>query len=285
MSNFQYHRPTSLSEAFRIHGDVPDARFVAGGTDVLSHVRDRSLRPPALISLRRVRELDGIRVTADGATNIGGLTRVADLTSHAALAARLPALVQAARRLGSVQIRNVATVGGNLCNASPCADLAPPLLVYDARVRIEGPRAARELPLEEFFVGNRMTRLDPTEVLVAVVIDAPHAGTVSRFDKIVRVRMDIALTSSAVLLRVESGRIAHAGIAMGSVGPRPMRLRGVESFLVGRAADETTAREAGVIASAEVTPIDDVRATAAYRRHAAAVLVERAVRDLAGGAA
>ncbi|MEI8258533.1 MAG: xanthine dehydrogenase family protein subunit M, partial [Deltaproteobacteria bacterium] len=264
MSNFQYHRPTSLAEAFRIRTEQPDARFVAGGTDVLPHVHDRTYRPAALISLRRVRELDGVDVGADGVTRIGGLTRVADLTSHAALEARLPTLVQAARRLGSVQIRNVATVGGNLCNASPCADLAPPLLAYDARVRIEGPGGAREVPLEDFFLGNRKTRLEPTEVLVAIVIDAPPAGTASRFDKIVRVRMDIALTSAAVLLRVESGRVVHARVAMGSVAPRPVRLGAVETFLVGRAPGEDTAREAGVLATRSVTPIDDVRATAAY---------------------
>lgn len=263
----------------------PDARFVAGGTDVLPHVHDRTSRPSALISLRRVRELDGIEVDSAGVTRLGGLTRVADITSNAALADRLPTLVQAARRLGSVQIRNVATVGGNLCNASPCADLAPPLLVYDARVQIEGPHGSRELSLEEFFVGNRRTRLEPGEVLVALMIDTPVAGTVSRFDKIGRVRMDLALVSSAVLLREDSGQIAHARIAMGSVGPRPLRLTDVERFLVGKSAGARTAHEAGALASRSVTPIDDVRATAAYRRHVAGVLVERAVRELTAGGA
>ena len=288
MPSFSYHRPTTLAEAFRLKAEVPDARFVAGGTDVLPHVRDGKIRPPALISLRRVRELDGVDTSAPDVTRIGGLTRVADLVADAELARRLPALVQGARRLGSAQIRNVATVGGNLCNASPCADLAPPLLVHDARVLIEGPGGARELALEEFFVGKGATRLQAGEILTAVLVDTPPARTAARFDKIVRVRMDIALASTAVLLRVEAGRITRARAAAGSVAPRPVRLPAVEKLLEGRPPSDELAREAGVLARTEITPIDDVRATAAYRLHVIGVLVERAVAALsaesAGGA-
>jgi carbon-monoxide dehydrogenase medium subunit len=285
MPSFSYHRPETLAEAFRLKREIPGARFVAGGTDVLPHVRDRSLRPPALVSLRRVRELDGIDASAAGTTRIGGLTRVADLADGGELARRLPALVEGARRLGSVQIRNVATIGGNLCNASPCADLAPPLLVYEARVRIEGPGGSRELALDDFFAGKGKTSLEPDEALAAVLVDTPPPGTASRFDKIGRVRMDIALVSLAVRLRVDRGHVAEARVAMGSVAPRPLRLSAVERLLVGRAATADLAREAGALAAKEVRPIDDQRATATYRRHLASVLVERAVVDLAGGAA
>ena len=286
MPSFQYHRPETLSEAFTLKTAEPEARFVAGGTDVLPHVRDGRLRPPALISLRRVRELDGVDASAAAVTRIGGLTRVADLAASEALGLRLPALVRAARWLGSAQIRSVATVGGNLCNASPCADLAPPLLVYDARVRVEGPGGARELPLEDFFLGNRTTRLAPDEVLTAVLVDTPAPGVRARFDKVVRVRMDLALVSAAVLLELAAGRIARARVAMGSVGPRPLRLREVESLLEGQEPSAALAEAAGVRASEVVTPIDDVRTTAAYRRRVSGVLVARAVRDLAsaGGA-
>jgi len=283
MSTFQYHRPTTLEEAFRHLREQPEARLVAGGTDVLPHARATHARPPALISLRRVRELDGIDAADPARTRIGGLTRVADLTGHAELGRRLPALAAAAGRLGSVQIRNVATIGGNLCNASPCADLAPPLLVYQARVQIRGPEGARELPLEEFFVGNGQTRLRPGEVLAAVVVDTPAAGTAARFDKLVRVRMDVALVSLAMALRCEQGRIVEVRAAMGSVAPRPLRLHRVEQFLDGRPVTAAAAHQAGQIARDEITPIDDQRASAGYRRQVAAVLVERAVRDLGGG--
>jgi carbon-monoxide dehydrogenase medium subunit len=287
--SFQYLRPTSLDEAFRLKEEHPDARFVAGGTDVLPHVRDGKIRPPALISLRRVRELDGVDTSSADVTRIGGLTRVADLVASAELGRRLPALVAAARRLGSPQIRNVATIGGNLCNASPCADLAPPLLVHEASVRIEGPRGARELALEEFFLGNtpspRATLLLPDEVMTAVLVPTPPARTVTRFDKIGRVRMDIALASTAVLLHVEAGRIARARVAAGSVAPRPLRLHAVEKLLEGHAPTDDLARAAGQLARSEIAPIDDVRTTAAYRLHVVGVLVERAVRELAGGGA
>jgi CO/xanthine dehydrogenase FAD-binding subunit len=231
-----------------------------------------------------VQELDGVDTRAAATTCIGGLTRVADLTDAADLAGRLPALVLGARRLGSVQIRNVATVGGNLCNASPCADLAPPLLAYDARVRIVGPEGPRELLLADFFVGPRATRLGPGEVLAAVLVDTPPEGTTSRFDKIGRVRMDIAIASLAAALRVRDGAVVHARLAMGSVAPTPLRLRAVERLLEGRTPDATLAREAAAVARDEVRPIDDVRASAAYRRHLAAVLVARAVGSLPGGA-
>lgn len=289
MPSFQYLRPTSLAEAFRLKGEHPDARFVAGGTDVLPHVRDGKSRPPALISLRRVHELDGVDTSAPDVTGIGGLTRVADLVSSAELGRRLPALVAAARRLGSAQIRNVATIGGNLCNASPCADLAPPLLVHEARVRIEGPRGTRELPLEEFFLGKTPhappTRLSSDEVLTAVLVPTPPPRTVARFDKIGRVRMDIALASTAVLLCVEAGTITRARVAAGSVAPRPLRLHAVEQLLEGHAPTADLARAAGDRARTEISPIDDVRTTAAYRLHVVGVLVERAVRELAAGGA
>jgi CO/xanthine dehydrogenase FAD-binding subunit len=236
-----------------------------------------------------VRELDGIHdaggaVGAAEVTRLGGLARVADVAGHALVRARLPVLAQAAARLGSLQVRNVATVGGNLCNASPCADLAPALLAYDATVRIVGPRGRRDLPLEDFFVANRATRLEPGELLEAVLAPTPAPGAVGRFDKVSRVRVDLALVSLAAVLRVEAGRVAHARFVMGSVAPRPVRLRGVEAHLLGRAPDDAAARAAGALAADEVRPIDDLRATAAYRRHVAAVLVERAVRQLGGAA-
>ena len=283
MPTLEYHRPQSLAEAFLLKAEAPEARFVAGGTDVLPHLGKPGTCPPALISLRRVHELDGIAVAPEGA-RLGGLTRVADVVAHAELARRFPALVQAARRLGSVQIRNVATVGGNLCNASPCADLAPPLLAYDALLRIESPRGARELAMAELFVSKGTTRLAPDEILTAIVLPAPPPGAAARFEKISRVRMDLALVSAAVLLVLVGGRYARARVAMGSVAPRPVRLAGVEGFLEGRPVSDDAARQAGALAREEVTPIDDLRTTAAYRRHVSGVLVERAVRDLAGGA-
>ncbi|MFQ5844440.1 MAG: FAD binding domain-containing protein, partial [Planctomycetota bacterium] len=185
-------------------------------------------------------------------------------------------------RLGSPQIRNVATVGGNLCRAAPGADLAPPLLVHEARVRLRGAAGSRDLPLEEFMLGPGETCLGPGEVLGAVLLDPPPAGARTVFLKKGRVRMDLSLVSVAVLLELEGKRCRRARVAAGSVAPTPLRLRRVEALLEGRPITPAVAAEARAAAAAEVAPITDVRATESYRRRIAGVFVERALSRLLG---
>jgi CO/xanthine dehydrogenase FAD-binding subunit len=285
MQRFDYHRPETLAEARRLLTEIPRARILAGGTDILVKLRERRIDVPALISLRGVVGLTGIEVGAE--IRIGALTPVADLIGCAELAAACPALIEAARELGSPQVRNLATVGGNLCNASPCADLAPPLLVHAARVRIEGADGARELPLEQFFVAPGETRLAPGEVLTEILFHAPPAASRARFLKQGRVRMDIAIASIAVRIELDGEHCARARVAAGSLGPRPLRLTTVESLLEQRHLTDAVIREAREAAEREVSPITDIRGTAPYRRQLAGVFVERAIRGLLaqGGAA
>jgi len=236
-------------------------------------------RPSSLISLRAVAELAGI---AHGKpTRIGALTLVADLAADEGLKARYPALVEAADRLGSPQIRNAATIGGNLCRAAPCADLAPPLLVYEARAKIRRPGGVREVPIEEFMRGPGVTCLEPGELLTDVLLDPPSAGARSTFLKKGRVRMDLSLASVAVLLATEGGICRRVRVAAGSVGPTPLRLREVEALLEGQALTSALVAEAGKVASASVLPISDVRTTAEYRRTIVGVYVRRALAALA----
>lgn len=288
-TRFEYHRPTTIEEAWQLAAAVPGARFVAGGTDVMVRVREGKLRPAALVSLGRIARLS--KIEPGPPLVLGGGVKVADLATDAAIVRALPVLVQATRTLGSVQIRNAATLGGNLCNASPCADLAPPLLVYEARVRLASARGTRELPLRDFFVGPRLSALEPGEILVAVVVDAPTAGSGrgprarAVFLKKGRVAMDVALASVAVLVELDGVRCTKARVAAGSLGPTPMRLPSVERALEGRAIDDRSLAEARAAAETDVRPIGDVRASADYRRHLAGVLVERAVRALAAEAA
>lgn len=274
----RYHRPTSLAEALRLAADEPAARFLAGGTDLLVAMREGRARPPALISLRRVPELAGI--SDGGALTIGALTTVADLIAHRGVAEACPVLVEAARAIGGPQIRNAATVGGNLCNASPCADLAPPLLVLDAAVRLEGPRGGRELPLEDFFEAPGRTRLAPGELLTAIVVPRPPSGARAAFAKKGRVAMDLALASVAVLLELDGDRCGLARVAAGSVAPRPIRLRGVEALLEGQRLEPERLAAARAQAEREVSPISDVRAGAVYRRRLVGALLSRAVARL-----
>lgn len=280
--SFDYHRPTTLEEAWRL-GSTPGARFIAGGTDVMVRLREGKIAPSSLVSLGRIAEL--ARIDAGPPLFIGAGVKVADIAGSAELAAATPSLVEAAGLLGSIQIRNAATVGGNLCNASPCADLAPPLLVHDARLRLASSSGVREVSLEEFFVGPRVSLLEPGEILLGVLVpNAPTARTA--FVKRGRVRMDIALASVAVLIEIDGGRCRKARVAAGSLGPRPMRLGAVEKVLTGRVLDDAAIGDARKMAEREVRPISDVRAGADYRRHLAGALFERALRRaLSGGGA
>lgn len=280
MSEFDYLLPESLDEAFRLKAELPEARFVAGGTDLMVRVREGRVRPAVLVSLTRVAELAGIR--HDERIRIGALTRVADLALDPEVGRMLPALVQAADTLGSVQVRNLATVGGNLCNASPCADLAPPLLVADATVVIRSPRAERELALADFFVAPGETRLGHDEIVVEIRVPRPSNTSRAAFTKQSRVRMDISLASLAVLLDFDGSKCCKARAAAGSVAPRPVRLHEVEALLEGRELTKSLIQQAKEKAMAEVRPISDVRASAAYRRHLAGVLVQRALTTLSG---
>ncbi|MBI3201904.1 MAG: xanthine dehydrogenase family protein subunit M [Myxococcales bacterium] len=279
---FDYHRPATLEEAWRLAAADPEARFVAGGTDVMVRIREGKITPRALISLSRISDL--ARIAIGPTVVIGAGVRVAELERNASIRHALPVLSQAAALLGSTQIRNVATLGGNLCNASPCADLAPPLLVHDARARIATVSGAREIPLATFFVGPRASVLAPGEVLSAVVVDPPAPTARAVFLKQGRVRMDIALASLAVLLETDGQRCTRARVAAGSLGPCPMRLTETEAILTSGTLDDATLARARAAAESEVRPISDVRAGADYRRHLAGALLERAVRSLLNGA-
>jgi carbon-monoxide dehydrogenase medium subunit len=279
MKAFDYHRPTALGEAFRLAGECPGARYIAGGTDLLVRIRAGRERPEALISLGRVEALAGIALGQS--TRIGARATIGDLLRHRELVQSYPLLDQAARPFASAQVRNLATVAGNLCNASPAADMAPVLLALDARVTVEGPTGSREVALDAFFTGPGLTTLAPGELVTAIVLDAPHDAARSCFLRQGRVGMDIALTSVAVHYRLVGRRIEHVRIAAGAVAPRPIRLRAVEEFLEGREVTNghgaALVGEAARLAASEIAPITDIRASAGYRRRLTGTLLARAL--------
>ncbi|MFH0902480.1 MAG: xanthine dehydrogenase family protein subunit M [Pseudomonadota bacterium] len=277
MMRYDYHRPRSLDEAYRLCEANPAASFIAGGTDVMVRIRSRTMRPPALISLRSISDLRGI--DPDG-TRIGAMTTIGELCEHPVVRETYPVLVEAGRRLGSAQIRNVATIGGNLCNASPCADMVPALLVLEARVRIESAEGRRELPLEQLFRGPGATCLARGEVMTAILLDPSAAQSRAVFKKKGRVRMDLALASVAVRLRAEEGVCRLVRVAAGSVAPTPLRLREVEALLVGRPVSQELLTSVQQLAAKSVAPITDQRATEDYRRQIVGVFVRRAVEEL-----
>jgi len=275
MKTVAYHRPRTLEEAFRLKREAgPKARYIAGGTDLMVGQE----QPETLISLRSIDGLAGIDFGTP--TAIGALTLVADLLDDKKIAAAYPSVAQACHLFASMQIRNAATVGGNLCNASPAADLAPPFLIHGARVGVHGAAGPREIALEDFLLGPGRTALGDHEVLTHVLLDVPAPGTRSLFSRKTRVRMDIALVSVAVLLEIDDGVCRKARVAAGSVAPTARRLTKVEQLLEGQRITPELIRDAAELGQKSISPVDDIRTTAAYRRRITGVYIRRALEEL-----
>jgi carbon-monoxide dehydrogenase medium subunit len=280
MRRFDYLRPKSLKEALQQKKTIAGAKFISGGTDLLVQIKNHELQPPALISLRSIPELATIEI--NGGARIGALATISDIIQHNELGLNYPVLVEAARRLGSVQIRNVATVGGNLCNCSPSADMALPLLVLEAKVRLQSAKASREILLSKFFKGPGESCFSSDEILTDILLDPPHQKAKAAFLKKGRVKMDLAIASLAVLLEMDGGRCRKVRIAAGSVAPVPLRLSKVETLLEGAALSKDLVSHAQQLAREIVSPITDVRANEEYRRQIVGVYVKRGLEKVLG---
>jgi len=280
MRRFDYLRPKSLKEALQQKKTIAGAKFISGGTDLLVQIKNRELQPSTLISLRSIPELATIEI--NGGARIGALATISDIIQHNELGLNYPVLVEAARRLGSVQIRNVATVGGNLCNCSPSADMALPLLVLEAKVRLRTAKARREIQISEFFKGPGESCLSSDEILTDILLDPPHQKAKATFLKKGRVKMDLAIASLAVLLEMEGGKCRKARIAAGSVAPVPLRLYKVEALLEGASLSKDLVSKAQKLAREIVSPITDIRATEQYRRQIVGVYVKRGLEKILG---
>jgi carbon-monoxide dehydrogenase medium subunit len=278
MNRFDYHQPRSLEEAFRLKKSIPGSLYISGGTDLMVRIKKKELRLRSLISLRSIPNLSGL--DNGKIIRIGAMTSISDLLKNPSLYEKYHVLVQAAKELGSVQIRNMATIGGNLCNGSPAADMAPPLLVLEAKVRLQSVQKSRDLPIEKFFRGPGETDLSPGEILTDILLEPPEQNTNTAFLKKGRARMDLAVASVAALIRTEGNRCLKARIAAGSVAPIPIRLSKVEALLEGATPSRELFIAAQQLASKSVSPISDVRSTADYRCHLVGVLVKRALEKL-----
>jgi carbon-monoxide dehydrogenase medium subunit len=277
MHAFAYARPGTLAEALALlqdHG--PDARVLAGGTDLIIRLRDGTVQPSVVVDLKRVAELrQGIR-EEDGRVVISATTVMADVAADERVRRHFPALAEAAAVVGSVQIRNRATIGGNICNASPAADTAPPLLVYGAEVVAAGPDGARRVPIDDFFVRSGVTTLRPGEVVTAVEVPAPARRMGAVHVRRTR-RRGHDLASVTLCCGVDEAGVTR--IAYGSVGPRPV-LMVDESGVLADAASPAEARVAvfeRIFAGASPSP-RSMRAGPAYRLAMLRVLGDRALR-------
>ncbi|MGD8386914.1 MAG: xanthine dehydrogenase family protein subunit M [Desulfobacteraceae bacterium] len=276
MKKFDYYLPKNLEEAFVLmEKQKGHARYVAGGTDLIVRMKQRAIQPDTLISLRNIPQLQGIHW--NGGLRLGSTTLFRDIERDEEIARSCTALSQAVRVLANPQVRNVATIGGNLANAAPSADCAPPLLVLGATLTLKGPGGSRDVPAETFFKGPGQSCMDGTEVLTSIHVPRPGKNTGTAFFKAGRVHQDIALINAAALVAMEGKTCTVCRLAAGAVAPVPLRLTKTEKALEGREVTTELLEEVMGLVEEEVSPITDVRSTDWYRRTMSGVLVKRAI--------
>jgi carbon-monoxide dehydrogenase medium subunit len=271
---FEYYTPRTIAEVLNLIGKLKPVNVIAGGTDLIPAVRLKGFRPKHVVSLVNLRkELSYVTFKRD-TVRIGALTKIRDAQRSGHIR-KTTCLHEALSQIGSVQIRNMATIGGNLCNASPAADSAPPLLVLEASIEIVRKGGRRRIPLKDFFLGPGKTALRKGELLREIAF-RPEAGTASSFQKLGRTRgEDISTATAAVLLKIDGSKISQARIALGSVAPTPIRAYKSEKELVGKTASEAILDAAAAKSAEEAKPITDVRASGDYRRSAVKALVRQ----------
>jgi CO/xanthine dehydrogenase FAD-binding subunit len=271
--------------------DSPGLQVLAGGTDLLPRLGRGLLPPPTgLVNLKGIPELKGIQLTDDG-LRLGATTTIAEIQESSLLTEQVPVLASAANQIACGQIRNMGTIGGNVCNASPAGDLIPSLLVLEAQACLASWNGSqvvqRMVPLAELFVGPGRVALQPGELLMSLNIPRPPSGLRAAFRKFRRrPAMDVATVSVAAAAEVAGPGEPWTGVrvAYGAVAPTPVRGMLVEKLLEGQVPSESLFQQAAQVAHEEVRPIDDVRGGAVYRRELVAVLLQRALREVATGA-
>lgn len=271
---YAYARPETLTEAFALLAGEPAARILCGGTDLLVGLRKGRVTAPLVVDVKRLLELAPGIEERDGTLRIGATTVMTAVAADPRVRASFPALVEAANVVGSIQIRNRATLAGNMCNASPAADTAPPLLAYGATLELIGPAGTRRVPLTDFFIGPGRTVREPSEFVAAVELPLPDGPMGAAFARMTRRRgVDLATVNLACV--VTSG--GETRFAFGAVGPRPFLVTDATGTLADPDADPD-AREAALRRLCdEATPISNVRASAEYRAAMLLVLSRRAL--------
>jgi len=268
MRHFDYEKVDSLKEAFdAASASQGGSVFMAGGTDLLVQIKEGKIQPQRVIDVKGIHEMDGLSVTGD-ALSIGSLTTIRTLETSSVTGEKGALLTKAAARLGSVQVRNRATIGGNICNASPSAEMAPALLALDAQAEVYGKTGTRTVDMDGFFRGPGLTNLGEGEILTSLKIPLAGNRQGSVYDRVsARNAMDLAVVSVAVLLGLDGDeKITKARIALGAVAPTPIRVPAVEKLLEGHVLSAEIVQESAELAAQACQPISDLRASANYRR-------------------
>jgi len=285
MMNAEYVTPKDLGEVFKaLEGKKGRIKFIAGGTNVMPNIRSKAISPEVIIDLTGLKDLAHVREEA-GMVSIGALTTIAAVASSGLIRKLSPILASAAASLGNPLTRNRATLGGNLADASPAADTAPPLLALEATVHSARPGGrGREIPLDQFFLGPRRTVLEEDEIMTRITFPKPKdpsAGSHIKFG--LRNAMAISVASIAVMLEREGKRCRKARVALGAVAPKPIRACLVEKRLEGKELDREVIEASAAAIQEEISPISDIRASAQYRRLVTSVLLKRSIEEALKG--
>jgi carbon-monoxide dehydrogenase medium subunit len=275
MRRFDLVLPNSLDDCLKILADRGgQARPVAGGTDLLPQMKNGVLKPALVVDLSGIARLR--QVHNGSGLRIGAAVTARELEVSPAARGAYLAIAESAALVGSLQVRNLATVGGNLCNAAPSADMAPPLLALEAQAVIAGPRGERTVPIADFFTGVRKTVLAPNELLVELIVPPPGAHSGGQYLRHTpRRELDIAVVGVASQLTLAGGRCTRARIALASVAPTPVRAVAAERALEGQPVTPELIERAATLAIEAARPISDQRGSAEFRRHLVRVLTRR----------
>jgi carbon-monoxide dehydrogenase medium subunit len=279
LKHFEYLQPKTIDEAISLmasHGDK--ARYIAGGTDVLVKIKERKLEPGYLVSLRRIPDLVYIQRDPEGVLRIGGLTTHRMLEKSSLIRKHYPGLTDAVENIGSVQIRNMASIGGNICNAVPSADGVIPLLTLGAHLTLIGPKGKRSLPLKSFFLGPGQTLIEPGEILAEFFIPPlPPRSSGAYIKHTRREAMELPIIGAGMFLALAEDKktCAKVRIALGVAAPTPIRAYQAEEYLTGKEINPSTLAETSETAAKETRMRDSIRGRAWYRREMVGVLIPR----------
>ena len=268
-----------LLEDLKTFGD--NAAILAGGTDLLVRMKSGSMSPDVVISLANIDGLDTIEYDETKGLSIGAMATVNQVTASEVVKTKYPALFQSACVNGTAQTRNVATVVGNLLNASPAGDCACAILSLGGYVVLEGPNGRRRVDIDDFWTGYRQTRRKTDEFALEVVIPPP-GKSVSAFDALTRTKKDLSKINAAATVVMDKGICQKARLAMGAVAPTLIRLKKCEKLMEGRAVDDSLIETLLELAPTEIAPIDDVRSSAEYRKDVSGVLIARVIKKALG---
>jgi carbon-monoxide dehydrogenase medium subunit len=283
LPRFEFLSPKTIEETIALMDQYRQkAKVMAGGTDLIPQMKNEEVKPEYVLALSQIPDLEEIQFAKTGGLKLGAACKISQIDRSDIIREQYPILAQAASVLGSTEIRNRGTLGGNLCNAAPSADMAPSLLVLGAKAVTASKEGERVILLEDFFVGPGKTVLEPDEILVRLEVPPMKPRSAGAYIKLgIRKAMDLAVVGVAGVISLESknGTCEEAKLALGAVAPTPIRAKEAEGVLIGKKLDEAVIQLAAETASREASPISDIRASEEYRRSMIRVLTRRAIQQ------